>query len=96
MQPWKLLCGGSFKIIVVYLIIIFIMKEMLVKIPEESTEFVTELLQKLGVHLEDTSNKKIKKNKNSVSPTYLFGKWKDLDLNAKTLRKNLWQRQNKF
>ena len=39
------------------------MKEMLVKIPDESTEFVTELLQKLGVHLEDTSNKKIKKNK---------------------------------
>ena len=72
------------------------MKEMIVKIPEESTGFVTELLQKLGIQLEDTNNKKIKKNKATVSPTYLFGKWKDLDLNAKILRKNSWQRQNKF
>ncbi len=72
------------------------MKEMIVKIPEGSTEFVTELLQKLGVQLTDTNNKKIKKTKTTVSPTYLFGKWKDLDLNAETLRKNLWQRQNKF
>lgn len=72
------------------------MKEMIVKIPEESSEFVTELLQKLGVQLTDPNNKKIKKPKNTVSPTYLFGKWKDLDLNAKILRKNSWQRQNRF
>ncbi len=72
------------------------MKEILVKIPDESTEFVTELLQKLGVQLKESNNKKLKKSKDSVSPTLLFGKWKDLDLNAKTLRKNLWQRQNKF
>ena len=72
------------------------MKEMIVKIPEESTEFVTELLEKLGVKMEETKSAKSKKQiKSKVSPTYLFGKWKDLDIHPETLRKNVWQRQNK-
>ena len=73
------------------------MKEMIVKIPEESTEFVTELLEKLGVRMEETGKRNSpKKTKSTVSPTYLFGKWKDLDIHAENLRKNVWQRQNKF
>ena len=74
-----------------------VMKEMIVKIPEESTEFVTELLEKLGVKMEEPGKRKpIRKTKSTVSPTYLFGKWKDLDIHPETLRKNVWQRQNKF
>ena len=58
-----------------------VMKEMIVKIPEESTEFVTELLEKLGVKIEETGKSKTaKKTKSTVSPTYLFGKWKNLDI----------------
>ncbi|MBL7702088.1 MAG: hypothetical protein JNM14_07545 [Ferruginibacter sp.] len=73
------------------------MKEMIVKIPEESTEFVTELLEKLGVQVKESGKRKtVKKIKSTISPTYLFGKWKDLDISAETLRKNAWQRQNKF
>lgn len=29
-----------------------------------------------------------------ISPTYLFGKWKDLALNPKTYRKQLWKRKS--
>jgi len=29
-----------------------------------------------------------------ISPTYLFGKWKDLDINPKTYRKQLWKRKS--
>jgi hypothetical protein len=73
-----------------------VMKEMIVKIPEESTEFVTELLEKLGVKMQETGKSKMaKKSKLTVSPTYLFGKWKNLDIHPETLRKNVWQRQNK-
>lgn len=69
------------------------MKELLIKIPEESTQLVTELLEKLGVQLEEPKIKKLKKKTAAVSPTYLFAKWKNLDLDAKTLRNNLWKRQ---
>lgn len=73
------------------------MKEMIVKIPEESTGFVTELLEKLGVKMEEPDKRKpTRKIKSTVSPTYLFGKWKDLDIHTEILRKNVWQRQNKF
>jgi hypothetical protein len=72
------------------------MKEMIIKIPEGSTQFVRELLEKLGIELEETKSKKAKKEIAPVSPTLLFGKWKNLDLDAKTLRNNLWHRQEKF
>jgi hypothetical protein len=39
---------------------------------------------------------KKKKKSEKVSPTYLFGKWKTLDIDAKKLRKEAWDRSHKF
>ena len=72
------------------------MKEMILKIPDESSEFVTVLLEKLGVDVSITKDKIKKEKQPAVSPTYLFGKWKDIDLDAKTLRKKSWDRSHKF
>ena len=72
------------------------MKEMIVKIPDESSEFVTALLEKLGVHVEINKEKTKKEKQVFISPTWLFGKWKDIDLDAKTLRKKSWNRSHKF
>lgn len=56
------------------------MKKMIVKIPEQSIEFVTKLLEKLCVKIEEPGKSKtVNKPKTTVSPTYLFGKWKDLE-----------------
>lgn len=40
------------------------------------------------------TKKKIKPQK--ISPTYLFGKWKNLDIDAKKLREEAWDRSHKF
>lgn len=42
--------------------------------------------------------KKVKKKRLSekISPTYLFGKWKNLDIDAKKLRKEAWDRSHKY
>jgi hypothetical protein len=39
---------------------------------------------------------KKKKRSEKISPTYLFGKWKNLDIDAKKLRKEAWDRSRKF
>ena len=57
-------------------------------------KFVTELLSSLSyVEIKDVSTKKAKEKKaEKVSPTLLFGKWKDLEIDAKELRKNSWRK----
>jgi hypothetical protein len=72
------------------------MKELFVKIPEESAGFVTSLLQKLGAVVEEKGIATVRKQKRVVSPTFLFGKWKNIDLDAKELRKKAWDRSHKF
>jgi len=74
------------------------MKELSVQIPEESVAFVTSLLEKLGAKVEEKENKLEKKKKKAevVSPTLLFGKWKNINLNAKELRQKSWDRSHKF
>lgn len=81
---------------------------MIVKIADESSEFVTQLLEKLGadVTLKKTSirkrlsavNKTAKKGKQQrkISPTFLFGKWKDLSIDAKKIRNEAWDRSHKY
>lgn len=66
-------------------------------------KFIIQLLNKLGC---DVLHKEEKKSDfparsnitppsdPSVSPTYLFGKWKHLDLNPRTFRKKLWERNH--
>ena len=83
------------------------MKEIIVKIPDESSELVTQLLEKLGAEIthtktiQKTSAKKEKaKNKAKISKkkklpqkidhTFLFGKWKDFDIDPKKLRQESW------
>ncbi|MEP7144266.1 MAG: hypothetical protein ABI707_15385 [Ferruginibacter sp.] len=72
------------------------MKELFVKIPEESAAFVTSLLQKLGAEVKEKDITPAKKKKALISPTFLFGKWKNIDLDAKELRKKAWDRNHKF
>ena len=84
------------------------MKEIIVKIPDENSELATQLLEKLGAEIKEkkTVVKKSKEKKSKVSkkiivrekisPTYLFGKWKDLDIEAKKIRKEAWDRRHKY
>ncbi len=84
------------------------MKEIFVKIPVENSELATQLLEKLGAEIKKnktTSGKsnvaknidsKKKKNSKKISPTYLFGKWKNLDIDAKKIREEAWDRSHKF
>ncbi len=84
------------------------MKEIIVKIPDENSELATQLLEKLGAEIKKKKivvrKTEVKKNKASkkivapekISPTYLFGKWKDLDIDAKKIRKEAWDRSHKY
>jgi NADH dehydrogenase FAD-containing subunit len=84
------------------------MKEIIVKIPDENSDLATQLLEKLGAEVKETkiSVKKInakkikvlKKRKvpEKISPTYLFGKWKNLDVDSKKLREEAWDRSHKY
>jgi hypothetical protein len=75
------------------------MKEMLIKIPEDSTELMTVLVEKLGGSVATKEKKKAGKEKKTKSrkqkpePTFLFGKWKDFDIDARKLREDLWTRK---
>jgi hypothetical protein len=77
------------------------MKEITYRIPDESTALVSELVEKLGgisVEKKKTATKKAKpKKKNAkkkqVSPTFLFGKWKNFDIDPRKLRDELWRRE---
>ncbi|HEY6975359.1 MAG TPA: hypothetical protein VH396_03660 [Chitinophagaceae bacterium] len=73
------------------------MKEMIIKIPEDATELVTELVEKLGgtIKVEEkisSKKKKPKKKKESVGHDFLFGKWKDFDVDTRKIREELWRR----
>ena len=71
-------------------------------IPEENLLLVKQLIQKLGGELSVVnSNKSIlkkkktaakSKKKKALSPTYLFGKWKDLNLDPETYRDTVWRK----
>ena len=84
------------------------MKEIFVKIPDENSDLATQLLEKLGAEIKEKKisvkkisakkNKALKKRKvpEKISPTYLFGKWKKLDVDAKKLREEAWDRSHKY
>ena len=42
------------------------------------------------------TGKILKKKKQEISPTFLFGKWKSLDIDAKKLRKDAWDRNGNY
>ncbi len=70
------------------------MKEMIINIPEESSTLVTELVEKLGGSVKPARKRSdVKKKKEKPDPTFLFGKWKDFDIDARKLREELWTRK---
>jgi len=76
------------------------MTELIINIAPEKEHLIKMLVEELGgkVIKESALSKKIssKKEEKEVSPTFLFGKWKDLDLDAKKLREDAWDRSHKF
>jgi hypothetical protein len=76
------------------------MKEMLIRVPEESVAFVEELLQKIGGDVTEIK-KPAKHTKNTFpkkqpKPLDFFGTWLDIDLDPKTYRKKLWRKDQRF
>lgn len=69
-------------------------KELLVKLLVE--ELGGEVIEKKGAGKKIAKEKpvpgKLKKNK-KPSPTFLFGKWKDFDIDARKLREESWGRK---
>ncbi len=57
------------------------MTELLVKVVENKKKLVEDLLKELGCEVNEThvKLKTTKKRVKEVSPTFLFGKWKDVD-----------------
>ena len=79
------------------------MKEYIVRIPEDSEEIITAVMEKFGVEATEIKKKKTaakkpatKKrkaaSKGKIDHTYLFGKWKNFDIDAEKLREELWKR----
>ena len=81
------------------------MKEITFLVPDDSTDLVIELVEKLGGSVEERERvKPVKNEKEEISslkkkkgdPLALFGKYPDFPLNPKTYRKDLWQRNQKL
>jgi hypothetical protein len=67
------------------------MSYLRVYVNNDNKEFVEQLLQKLGYEVTDEGGQKTERKKPSnVSPTLLFAKWKDLDIDPVNFRKSLW------
>ena len=70
------------------------MSYLKVNVDEHNKRFVEELLTKLGLEVEEEKElNPIEIKSSSVSPTFLFGKWKKTSLNPETFRKDLWERK---
>ncbi len=59
------------------------MKETIAKIPDESLLKKTKALKKESIP-------------EKISSTYLFGKWKNLNIDAKKIREEAWERSHKL
>ncbi len=70
------------------------MTELIVKVEENKKKLVEDLLKELGCKVNEThvQLKKAKKKVKEVSPTFLFGKWKDVDIDPISYRDKLWKR----
>jgi hypothetical protein len=84
------------------------MKEITINIPDESSNLVIELVERLGGNIDKKeskskgvskankgSQKKVgpsprKDKKEKIDHTYLFGKWKNFDIDARKLREQSW------
>lgn len=65
-----------------------------VTVDDSKKELVEALLIQLGCEVTEQKKKeKTKKSTQKVSPTLLFGKWKNIDIDPVTFRKELWGRR---
>jgi len=70
------------------------MSYLRINVENENKEFVERLLQQLGYEVtEEPEQKTIKRKPSQVSPTMLFAKWKNIDLDPESFRKTLWGRK---
>ena len=72
--------------------------QLLVKLGAEIKEKKTIVKKPKVKKSKIVKNTVIKKKRLSekISPTYLFGKWKNLDIDAKKIRHEAWDRSHKF
>lgn len=71
------------------------MSYLRVNVDNEGKEFIERLLLKLGYVVTEEPTEKIPNTRSAyISPTFLFGKWKNVDINPANFRKNLWGRKN--
>jgi hypothetical protein len=67
------------------------MSYLKINVDDGNKEFVEQLLQKLGYEVTEEPQPKVASKKaRSVSPTMLFGKWKNIDIDPANYRKQLW------
>lgn len=84
------------------------MKIMTIKVPDDSVEFVEEFVERIGGNVEEkelvgekpkrekkvkTAKEKSGNKKGKIDHTFMFGKWKDFDIDAKKLREEAWGRK---
>ena len=77
------------------------MSQLVISIPTRNEKFITTLLLKLGCLIKTGKDKDMAvvsshsitpAEDDSISPSYLFGKWADMDIDTKTFRKKIWSR----
>jgi hypothetical protein len=67
------------------------MSYLRVNVDNDNKEFVERLLQKLGYQVtEEPRPNALKKKPSKISPTMLFAKWKDIEIDPQNFRKSLW------
>lgn len=84
------------------------MTELIINIAPEKEQLIKMLVEELGGEVieekkrkkpqtskakKSTSTASKKKKEKEVSPTFLFGKWKDFDIDARKLREETWGRK---
>jgi hypothetical protein len=79
------------------------MKEMIIKVTDDSVAFVEEFIEKIGGDIskrkiKTSANNKENKSKKTKKPKPLdfFGIWRDIDLDHKNYRKKLWRKTPEF
>lgn len=82
------------------------MPELVINIAPEKEYLIKMLVEELGGEVEEKEQKqkaanpkakkapaKRPKKEKKVSPTFLFGKWKEFDIDPRKLREEAWGRQ---
>jgi hypothetical protein len=79
------------------------MKEMIIRVPDDSVAFVEEFVEKIGGGVSEIKGKTSAKSKKTETkktkgpkPLDFFGTWRGIDLDPKTYRKKLWRKTPEF